>query len=100
MRWWQAVLTISLGNLIVLAPMVLNAHAGTGYQRCGSAITMHAVNHADSYAPATSGEACLGWESQASVGDTRSETSRPAAQLSSLGVKVQAFHPPRVHYSR
>ncbi|MFH0982989.1 MAG: NCS1 family nucleobase:cation symporter-1, partial [Planctomycetota bacterium] len=31
MNWWQAVLTIFLGNLIVLVPMVLNAHAGTRY---------------------------------------------------------------------
>jgi nucleobase:cation symporter-1, NCS1 family len=31
MNWWQAILTISLGNLIVLIPMVLNAHAGTKY---------------------------------------------------------------------
>jgi len=31
MNWWQAVLTISLGNVIVLVPMVLNAHAGTRY---------------------------------------------------------------------
>ncbi len=31
MNWWQAVLTIFLGNLIVLVPMVLNAHAGTQY---------------------------------------------------------------------
>src|SRR5215203_6957271 len=31
MSWWQAVLTIFLGNTIVLAPMVLNAHAGTKY---------------------------------------------------------------------
>jgi nucleobase:cation symporter-1, NCS1 family len=31
MNWWQAVLTIFLGNLIVLVPMVLNAHAGTCY---------------------------------------------------------------------
>jgi NCS1 family nucleobase:cation symporter-1 len=31
MNWWQAVLTIFLGNLIVLIPMVLNAHAGTAY---------------------------------------------------------------------
>src|SRR5437868_6764683 len=26
MNWWQAVLTIFLGNAIVLMPMVLNAH--------------------------------------------------------------------------
>ncbi len=31
MNWWQATLTIFLGNLIVLVPMVLNAHAGTKY---------------------------------------------------------------------
>jgi NCS1 family nucleobase:cation symporter-1 len=31
MNWWQAVLTIFLGNAIVLVPMVLNAHAGTKY---------------------------------------------------------------------
>ncbi len=31
MNWSQAVLTIFLGNLIVLVPMVLNAHAGTKY---------------------------------------------------------------------
>lgn len=31
MNWWQAVLTIFLGNTIVLVPMVLNAHAGTKY---------------------------------------------------------------------
>ena len=31
MNWWQAVATIFLGNLIVLVPMVLNAHAGTKY---------------------------------------------------------------------
>jgi NCS1 family nucleobase:cation symporter-1 len=31
MNWWQAILTIFLGNLVVLLPMVLNAHAGTKY---------------------------------------------------------------------
>ena len=31
MNWVQAVLTIALGNLIVLAPMLLNSHAGTKY---------------------------------------------------------------------
>ena len=31
MNWWQAVLTIFLGNVIVVIPMVLNAHAGTRY---------------------------------------------------------------------
>ena len=31
MNWWEAILTVFLGNLIVLVPMVLNAHAGTKY---------------------------------------------------------------------
>jgi NCS1 family nucleobase:cation symporter-1 len=31
MNWWQAILTIFLGNLIVVVPMILNAHAGTRY---------------------------------------------------------------------
>jgi NCS1 family nucleobase:cation symporter-1 len=31
MNWWQAVVTIFLGNSIVLIPMILNAHAGTKY---------------------------------------------------------------------
>src|SRR5215467_7300277 len=31
MNWWQAILTIFLGNLIVLIPMILNAHAGNRY---------------------------------------------------------------------
>jgi nucleobase:cation symporter-1, NCS1 family len=31
MNWWQAILTIFLGNTIVLVPMVLNGHAGTKY---------------------------------------------------------------------
>src|SRR5271155_2638429 len=31
MNWWQAILTIFLGNAIVLIPILLNAHAGTRY---------------------------------------------------------------------
>ncbi|HED52991.1 MAG TPA: nitrate reductase [Phycisphaerales bacterium] len=31
MSWWQAVLTVMLGNLIVLIPMILNGHGGTKY---------------------------------------------------------------------
>tara|TARA_R110002073_G_scaffold239285_1_gene400796 strand:+ start:343035 stop:344492 length:1458 start_codon:yes stop_codon:yes gene_type:complete len=29
MNWWQATLTVMLGNMIVLIPMILNGHAGT-----------------------------------------------------------------------
>jgi len=31
MNWWQATLTVALGNLIVLIPMILNGHPGTKY---------------------------------------------------------------------
>ena len=31
MNWWQAILTIFLGNTIVLIPMILNGHAGARY---------------------------------------------------------------------
>ncbi len=31
MNWWQALVTVTLGNMIVLVPMILNAHAGTKY---------------------------------------------------------------------
>lgn len=31
MNWWQAILTIFLGNIIVLVPMLLNGHAGAKY---------------------------------------------------------------------
>ena len=31
MTWWQAMMTILLGNVIVLLPMILNAHSGTKY---------------------------------------------------------------------
>jgi NCS1 family nucleobase:cation symporter-1 len=31
MNWWQALLTIGLGNLIVLVPILLNSHPGTRY---------------------------------------------------------------------
>jgi NCS1 family nucleobase:cation symporter-1 len=49
MNWWQAVLTIFLGNLIVLVPMILNAHAGTKYGisfpvYCRAAFGVHGAN--------------------------------------------------------
>lgn len=31
MNWWQSLLTILLGNALVLIPLILNAHAGTRY---------------------------------------------------------------------
>ncbi len=31
MNWWQAILTVFLGNVIVLIPMILNGKAGAKY---------------------------------------------------------------------
>jgi nucleobase:cation symporter-1, NCS1 family len=31
MSWWQAILTIFIGNVVVLVPMLLNGHAGAKY---------------------------------------------------------------------
>ncbi|MFS0784025.1 NCS1 family nucleobase:cation symporter-1 [Bacillus sp. 1P06AnD] len=31
MNWWQALLTIFIGNCIILVPVLLNSHAGTKY---------------------------------------------------------------------
>jgi NCS1 family nucleobase:cation symporter-1 len=31
MNWWQALLTVALGNTIVLVPILLNSHPGTKY---------------------------------------------------------------------
>jgi NCS1 family nucleobase:cation symporter-1 len=31
MNWWQALLTVGLANIIVLIPMILNAHVGVRY---------------------------------------------------------------------
>jgi len=31
MNWWQAILTILIGNVVVLIPMILNGHAGAKY---------------------------------------------------------------------
>jgi len=31
MNWWEAILTIFIGNTVVLVPMILNGHAGTKY---------------------------------------------------------------------
>ena len=31
MSWWQGLMTVALGNLIVLIPILLNSHPGTKY---------------------------------------------------------------------
>jgi len=41
MNWLQAFLTITLGNLIVLVPLLLNSHAGTKYGTESSSVGGH-----------------------------------------------------------
>jgi NCS1 family nucleobase:cation symporter-1 len=49
MNWYQAVITVFLGNAIVLIPMILNAHAGTKYGipfpvYCRASFGVHGAN--------------------------------------------------------
>jgi nucleobase:cation symporter-1, NCS1 family len=53
MTWWQAMLTILLGNLIVLVPMVLNAHAGTKYGISFPVLCRASFGVRGAYVPAT-----------------------------------------------
>ena len=46
MNWWQAMITILLGNTIVLIPMMLNAHAGTKYGVSFPVLLPRGVRHA------------------------------------------------------
>ena len=62
MSWWQAVGTITLGNAIVLVPMMLTGHAGTKYGIPFPVLARAAFGLAGSHVPALlrAGVAC-GW---------------------------------------
>ena len=62
MNWWQAVGTITLGNIIVLVPMLLTGHAGTAYGVPFPVLARSAFGLAGSHVPALlrAGVAC-GW---------------------------------------
>jgi NCS1 family nucleobase:cation symporter-1 len=62
MSWWQAVGTITLGNAIVLVPMMLTGHAGTKYGIPFPVLARSAFGLAGSHVPALlrAGVAC-GW---------------------------------------
>ena len=62
MSWWQAVATISLGNAIVLLPMMLTGHAGTKYGIPFPVLARSAFGLAGSHVPSLlrAGVAC-GW---------------------------------------
>jgi NCS1 family nucleobase:cation symporter-1 len=62
MSWWQAVATITLGNAIVLVPMMLTGHAGTKYGIPFPVLARAAFGLAGSHVPALlrAGVAC-GW---------------------------------------
>ena len=52
MSWWQAVATITLGNAIVLIPMMLTGHAGTKYGIPFPVLARSAFGLAGSHVPA------------------------------------------------
>ena len=62
MSWWQAVATITLGNAIVLIPMMLTGHAGTKYGIPFPVLARASFGLAGSHVPALlrAGVAC-GW---------------------------------------
>src|SRR5687768_407690 len=62
MSWWQAVGTITLGNTIVLIPMMLTGHAGTKYGIPFPVLARAAFGLAGSHVPSLlrAGVAC-GW---------------------------------------
>lgn len=62
MSWWQAVFTITLGNAIVLVPMLLTGHAGTKYGIPFPVLARASFGLAGSHIPALlrAGVAC-GW---------------------------------------
>ncbi|MDQ3488915.1 MAG: NCS1 family nucleobase:cation symporter-1 [Acidobacteriota bacterium] len=62
MSWWQAVGTITLGNVIVLVPMMLTGHAGTKYGIPFPVLARAAFGLRGSHVPALlrAGVAC-GW---------------------------------------
>lgn len=62
MSWWQAVGTITLGNAIVLVPMMLTGHAGTKYGIPFPVLARSAFGLAGSHVPSLlrAGVAC-GW---------------------------------------
>ncbi|MFQ5889981.1 MAG: NCS1 family nucleobase:cation symporter-1 [Gemmatimonadota bacterium] len=51
MNWWQSLLTILLGNAIVLLPLVLNAHAGTRYGIPFPVFVRASFGHAGAHVP-------------------------------------------------
>jgi NCS1 family nucleobase:cation symporter-1 len=62
MNWWQALLTIGLGNLIVLVPILLNAHPGTKYGIPFPVLARASFGSAGANAPAVvRGLVACGW---------------------------------------
>jgi len=62
MSWWQAVLTVMLGNLIVLIPMILNGHGGTKYGVPFPVLVRSSFGTAGAHVPAIArGLVACGW---------------------------------------
>jgi NCS1 family nucleobase:cation symporter-1 len=76
MSWWQAVGTITLGNAIVLVPMMLTGHAGTKYGIPFPVLARAAFGLRGSHVPALlrAGVACGWFGIQAWVGGAALDT--------------------------
>ena len=74
MNWWQAVGTILLGNLIVLVPMLLNAHAGTKY---GIPFPVSCARRS-ACAARTSRPSCAPWSPAAGSASRPGSAARPS----------------------
>lgn len=62
MSWWQAMLTVMLGNLIVLVPMILNGHGGTKYGVPFPVLIRSAFGTTGAHVPAVArGLVACGW---------------------------------------
>jgi len=62
MSWWQAVLTVMLGNVIVLVPMILNGHGGTKYGVPFPVLVRSSFGTAGAHIPAIArGLVACGW---------------------------------------
>ena len=106
MIWWQALVTILAGNVIVLVPMVLNAHAGTKYGipfpvLCRASSRARGVTMPDGEHPTTPRPFRAAWRTSSavttlfpasmqarSVRDTSRSLRNPSGRGSSCAFKV------------
>ena len=82
MNWWQALLTIGLGNLIVLVPILLNAHAGHEVRHPVPGLRARLVRHC----AAPTCRRCCARSSRAAGSASRPAIGGEAVQTSSMAL--------------